>query len=277
MRRKTVTSKRLTATLLGTGTSTGVPVIGCECRVCRSEDPRDNRMRCSAYISVDTDSEPVHILIDAGPDFRIQALREDIRCVDAVLITHHHFDHVVGLDDLRPYFFDNRKPIPVFTLPDTARVLRSMFSYIFEDGTYPGISKLVLKEIGGPFEVVSRYDGQARVSVTPIPATHANLPVLGYRIGDFAYLTDVSDVPSESRLLLKGVKTLVLDALRHETHPAHLTLAEAAEIAREIGAEETRLIHMTHSVMHREVEKELPEGVALGYDGLQMRASVDMP
>lgn len=265
----------LTVTLLGTGTSTGLPVIGCGCRVCTSPDPRDARTRCAAHVVAHTQgTDPagyIHLQIDVGPDFRQQALRDGVRQVDAVLITHHHFDHVVGLDDLRPFFFGNRRPIPVYADPATATVLRRMFSYIFEDGSYPGISRLDLSEVEGPFSVHSRAS-EAAVEVIPVPAFHGDLPMLGYRIGRFAYLTDVSEVPEASRALLEDLDVLVLDALRHEPHPTHLTIDAAARLARELGARQTYFVHMTHSVLHAEEEARLRErygpDLAFGYDGL---------
>lgn len=258
---------RLSVTILGTGTSTGVPVIGCGCRVCTSGDPRDARTRCAAHAVAHTEAGPVHLQLDAGPDLRAQALRQRLARVDAVLVTHHHFDHVAGLDDLRPFFFDNRRPIPVHTGARTAAVLARGFPYLFDNGSYPGAPRLDLREVDGPFEAGSRYHGGA-VAVTPVPAFHGDLPVLGYRIGRFAYLTDVSRVPAESRALLAGLDVLVLNALRHEPHPTHLTIAEAVSVAEEIGARQTYFVHMTHSVLHAEEEVRLPEGVALAHDGL---------
>lgn len=251
-------------TLLGTGTSTGIPVIGCDCRVCKSDDPRDKRLRCACYIEVNG----VHLLIDAGPDLRIQALRASMQKVDAVLLTHHHFDHVVGLDDLRPFFFDNRAPIPCFANEDTVTTLKSMFGYIFEDGSYPGVSKLELRQIDGRFEVQGRYNPADSVEITPIHVFHGNTPVLAFRIGNFAYVTDTNQIPEDSFALLEGVEVLVLDALRHEPHRTHYTIAEAVEISRRINAKETYFIHMTHSLLHAEEDAKLPEGMHLGYDGL---------
>ena len=266
------THHALRVTLLGTGTSTGVPVVGCRCRVCTSSDPRDTRLRCAAYVEVKTESggsdDVVRLVIDTGPDFRQQALAHGIEAVDAVLVTHHHFDHVVGLDDLRPFFFGNPRPIPVYASPETAAVLREMFAYIFRDGTYPGISRLDLHEVvTAPFTVESRYGGGS-ITVTPIPAMHGTLPVLGYRIGRFAYLTDVSGIPKASMALLADLDVLVLDALRRDPHPTHLSFREATALAARIGARETHFIHMTHSVLHAEDDATLPEGVHLGYDGL---------
>jgi phosphoribosyl 1,2-cyclic phosphate phosphodiesterase len=258
----------LSVTILGTGTSTGIPVIGCKCRVCTSEDPRDARTRCAAHVVATTEDGPIHLQIDVGPDFRAQALREGLRRVDAVLLTHHHFDHVAGLDDLRPYFYDNRSPIPAYAGAETAAVLRRAIPYALADGTYPGAPYLDLQIPDGPFRAGSRYS-EAAVEVTPVPALHGRLPVLGYRIGRFAYLTDVSDIPDVSRPLLEDVDILVLDALRHEPHPTHLTIDDAVALARQIGARQTYFVHMTHSVLHAEEAARLPEGVALAYDGLR--------
>ncbi|MEX0747947.1 MAG: MBL fold metallo-hydrolase [Rhodothermales bacterium] len=258
------TEENVQVTLMGTGTSTGIPVIGCRCRVCTSKDPRDRRMRCSAKVV----ANGVTMVIDTGPDFRRQALRERMRHVDAVLFTHHHFDHVVGLDDLRPFFFFNKAAIPCYARDNTAAILRGMFHYIFADGSYPGVPTLTLREVSRPFEVSSRRDSSLRVPVIPIDVWHGDMPLFGYRIGRFAYLTDTNLIPESSYELLHDLDVLVLDALRHEHHPTHFTIDEAVEVAQRIGAGQTYLIHMTHSILHAEEEVRLPEGVALGYDGL---------
>ncbi len=265
----------LRVTLLGTGTSTGVPVIGCRCRVCTSDDPRDTRTRCAAHVEIQTPAGPLHFVIDTGPDFRQQALRHAIPRVDAVLFTHHHFDHVVGIDDLRPYFFDNRAPIPCYADAGTAATLRQMFQYIF-DRTYPGASLLELHEVEGPFTVRGRYEPAAAVEVVPLRAFHGALPVLGYRIGRFAYLTDVSRVPEETLAQLDGLDVLVLDALRRTPHPTHFSIGEAVAVAERVGARQTYFTHMTHNVLHAEedalLEREAGPTVALGYDGLTFEA-----
>ncbi|TDI76710.1 MAG: MBL fold metallo-hydrolase [Bacteroidetes bacterium] len=257
--------QQLRVQLLGTGTSTGVPVIGCDCEVCTSPDPRDSRLRCSCYIQIGN----VSILIDAGPDFRAQALRAHIDSVDAVLITHHHFDHVVGLDDLRPFLFRNKVAIPCYASPETATVLERMFSYIFVDSDYPGVANLDLVRVDAPFHVEGRRELSDRVQVTPIPVLHGDLQIYGYRIGNFAYLTDTSAIPESSMDLLVGVEVLVLDGLRYESHTKHLTIPEAVELARQIGARQTYLVHLAHSIHHKRVDAELPDGVNLGYDGLK--------
>ena len=254
----------LTVTLLGTGTSTGVPVIGCGCEVCTSDDPRDTRTRCACYVQVG----PMGILVDTGPDFRRQALREDIDRIDAVCYTHHHFDHVVGIDDLRPFFFQNRRTMPCYAHPDTAAVLRRNYDYIFGDDPYPGAANVALETVNGPFAVPSRHQDAEPVPVDPILLYHGDMPVYGYRIGGFAYLTDVSDIPEPSYAGLDDINVLVLDALRPKPHPTHFSFDEAVEVARRIGARKTYFVHMTHNVRHTEANAHLPDDIQLGYDGL---------
>ena len=269
----------VTATLLGTGTSTGVPIIGCRCAVCTSADPRDARTRTSAHVVAHTSLGDVHIQIDAGPDFRVQALREGITAVDALVVTHHHFDHVVGLDDLRPFFFSNRAPAPVWALPASGTVLREMFGYVF-DRAYAGSSLLDLHETDGrtPFVVRSRAPGStAAVEVRPVLGRHGAVDVVGVRIGGFAYLTDVHDVPDETVAALRGAEVLVLDGLAPHPHPTHLSFAQAAEVARRVGAPATWFVHMTHAVTHAAGEALLPPGVRLGYDGLTLEAGAPPP
>ncbi len=260
---------RVRVTLLGTGTSTGVPVIGCECRVCVSTDPKDVRTRCSALVEADG----VSVLIDAGPDFRAQALREKIKQIDAVLFTHHHFDHVVGLDDLRPFGFRNRPAIPCFAPQETEQILRRMFGYIFEDGSYPGVPNLTLQGLGeAEIRIHSREREGASLLVQPIPVLHGRTKVSGYRFGPFAYVTDANHIPEESLRLLEGVEVLVLDSLRREPHRTHFSIDESIAVARQIGARQTYFVHMTHSILHAEENSRLPDGIALGYDGLKIRA-----
>ncbi len=253
-------------TLLGTGTSTGIPVIGCTCRVCTSTDPRDQRTRCACIVRVGD----VHLLIDTGPDFRIQALQESIPRIDAVLYTHHHFDHVAGIDDLRPYFFQNRAALPCYARPNVATEMRRMFSYIFLDGSYPGVPQLTMHDVDAPFSIADRYGDAPPVLVDPVDVYHGTLPMYGFRIGRFAYLTDTSHIPEASFAKLQNLDVLVLSALRHTPHPTHFTFAEAVETAQRIGAQRTYFIHMTHNATHAAVEAELPKGIALGYDGLTL-------
>jgi len=255
-------------TLLGTGTSTGVPVIGCTCKVCTSADPRDKRLRCSCFVQ----ANGVDILIDAGPDFRYQAMRAGIENVDAVLITHHHFDHVVGLDDLRPYLFQNRHAIPCYASESDAQHLRRMFAYIFEDGSYPGVPRLTLKAVQNAFSVAGRNQSTDEVTVIPVPADHGDISVYGYRLGRFAYVTDTNGIPEASLSLLQDLDVLVLDALRRRPHAKHLTIEQAVETAGKIGAGQTYFIHMSHTVLHAEEDALLTESMAFGYDGLSFSA-----
>jgi phosphoribosyl 1,2-cyclic phosphate phosphodiesterase len=257
--------------LLGTGTSTGVPVIGCDCKVCTSVDPRDARLRCSCYVEV----AGVSILIDPGPDFRQQALRAQIESVDCVLITHHHFDHVVGLDDLRPFLFGNRVAIPCYASDETAGVLEKMFSYIFVDGNYPGVANLDLVRVDETFPVNKRLAPGNEVQITPIPVQHGSIEIFGFRIGNFAYLTDTSGIPDSSRELLSGLDVLVLDGLRHDPHAKHLTIKQAIDLADGLGVTQTYLTHIAHSISHEEEDALLPDGVNLAYDGLNF--SVPFP
>ena len=261
----------LRVTLLGTGTSTGVPVVGCACRVCTSGDPRDRRLRTAAYVEVgDVQRGGLGLLIDTGPDLRQQALREAVGRLDAVLYTHHHFDHVAGLDDLRPFFFENPRPMPGYAHPVTAEALRHQFPYIFKERTYPGASILVMHAVEAPFTVPSRHGSAATVEVVPVPAFHGQMPLYGYRIGRFAYLTDTNHIPEASFELLHGLDVLVLDALRPEPHPTHFSFDEAIAAARRIGARQTVFIHLSHNVRHADLAPTLPEGITVGFDGLRL-------
>lgn len=254
----------LTVTLLGTGTSTGVPVLGCLCPVCTSDDPRDRRTRCTCYVRVGM----MGILIDTGPDLRQQALREGIDRIDAVCYTHHHFDHVAGIDDLRPFFFENERRMPCYAHPDTATRLRRNYDYIVGDDPYPGSANLDIRLVDQPFEIPSRYADASPVPVDPILLFHGEMPVYGYRIGRFAYLTDVSTIPEPSFEALQDIDVLVLDALRPEPHPTHLSFDEAVAVAHRIGARKTFFVHMTHDRRHAEANAALPEDIQLGHDGL---------
>jgi len=253
-------------TLLGTGASIGAPVIGCSCSVCTSTDPRDKRTRCSCIIQ----TRGLNILVDAGPDCRQQVLREGIARLDAVLLTHHHFDHVGGMDDLRPYFFHNRQVMSCHANERTQKTLRQMFPWIFGKGSYTFAPRLRLQSCDRPFRVSSRYGGSGSVRVTPVPLLHGRTKVVGYRIGRFAYLTDASEVPWCSYQHLENLDLLVLDALEPWPHRRHFSIGEAVEVAAEIGARRTVFVHMTHRVSHAEVDALLPAGVMLGYDGLSM-------
>lgn len=249
---------------LGTGTSTGVPQIGCICPTCQSKDPRDKRLRCSGLLTING----VRILIDCGPDFREQMLRyDDFAQIDAILITHEHYDHVGGIDDVRPYctFGD----IHIYAEDKTAQRLRERLPYCFTEQLYPGVPNIALHHLteSEPFSVHNKA-GQS-ISILPLRIMHAKMPILGYRIGNLAWITDMSSLPQSSVEALKGIDTLVVNALRIEPHISHQTLEEALRFAEKIGAPNTYLIHMSHQIgKHEEVEKLLPPNVHLAYDGL---------
>lgn len=245
--------------LLGTGTSTGVPEIGCDCEVCTSSDPHDNRLRTAALVS----TCGKEILIDCGPDFRQQMLRAGKDKLDAVLLTHEHYDHTAGLDDLRP--FCRYRSVPVYLESRVADVIRMRMPYCFAENRYPGVPDIRLKEIGtDPF----LCEG---IPVIPIRAMHYRLPVLGFRIGDMAYITDLWRLPEEELPKLKGLKVLFINALRKTKHLSHQSLDEALALTGRIRPGHTYLLHMSHQIgLHARVAAELPPGVTLGYDGLVM-------
>jgi len=249
-------------TFLGTGTSTGVPVVGCRCAVCTSAHPRNTRLRQSVKI----ERNGKHFLIDTTPDLRLQLLKYPIPRLDFILFTHSHSDHLMGLDDIRPYNFRQRETIHAFASPHTAKAIRRAFSYIWDDHSQIGGGKpqLQLHEVEAPFV----HDG---IEVIPIPVAHGEWTILGFRIGDFAYITDTNGIPPSSMKLLEGVEVLALDGLRPATpHPTHFIIPEAIVVAKQIGARMTYLIHLTHEVDHETFDATLPEGVALAYDGLEV-------
>ncbi len=276
----------LTFKFLGTGTSSGIPVIGCECAVCTSADPRDNRLRTSAAIEwTDPEGKPRTVLIDTSPDLRQQALRSGIKRLDAILFTHNHVDHTFGLDEVRRYNAMQQQAIDVYAEEHTLGFLRRTFGHIFESEKNINQS-FVATLIAWPLQVGRAVDLHG-LRFTPVRVMHGRLPILGFRIEPvsgnppagsilpLAYLTDVSGIPPESWPALKGIRTLVLDALRHRHHPTHLTLGQAVGIAHEVGAERTFFVHMTHDLGHEETQKELPEGMSLAWDGLTLSHAND--
>ncbi|QCR21180.1 MBL fold metallo-hydrolase [Pontibacter sp. SGAir0037] len=248
-------------TFLGTGTSQGVPVIGCSCEVCRSVDYRDKRLRVSIHLQVNDKS----IIIDTGPDFRQQVLRERIKTLDALVFTHEHKDHTAGLDDIRAYNFLQNKDMPVYGEERVLRQLKQEFSYIFADFKYPGIPRVELYPVTEtPFEVEG-------VTFTPIRVMHYKLPIFGYRIGDFTYITDANYISENEKEKIRGSKVIVLNALRHEPHISHFSLQEAIKVLDELQPEQAYLTHISHLLgQHRHIEQELPENIHLAYDGLQI-------
>ncbi|WP_263354990.1 MBL fold metallo-hydrolase [Acidicapsa acidisoli] len=270
-----------TVKFLGTGTSMGVPTLGCNCKVCTSSDPHDRRLRPSLLVrwpapqssradgrtSGHYQPDERVVLIDTGPDFRQQALLAGIRHVDAVLYTHSHADHIFGMDDLRPLSFVTYRqfgPIPLYATPETRTVLEHVYSYTFSpDAKYPTRARVAIKDVASDTPIPVH-----EVVFTPIPVFHGELPITGYRFGNVAYMTDVSTIPEESFALLKGLDVLVVSALRHTPHPSHATLDQAVRWANRIGARQTWFTHISHDLGAAETNANLPEGMALAHDGL---------
>ena len=246
-------------TFLGSGTSQGIPVIACSCAVCTSADTRDKRLRSSILLQVDDKN----IVIDSGPDFRYQMLRASVMHLDALVFTHEHKDHTAGLDDIRAFNYKQGEAINVYAHKRVQDALKKEFSYIFANHKYPGIPQLDLFEIGHhPFEV-------AGVPFIPIEVMHFQLPVLGFRIADFTYITDAKTVSDVEKAKIKGSKVLVINALQQEKHISHFTLEEALAFAQEIGAEKTYFTHISHRLgTHQKISQLVPAGVELAYDGL---------
>ncbi len=248
-------------TFLGTGTSGGVPSIGCNCKVCRSEDPRDKRLRCSALL----EEGDTRILIDCGPDFRQQILPWDFRKMDGILLTHIHYDHVAGIDDIRPFCVFGA--VPVYADEKTAQGLRHTMPYCFAEHPYPGVPLLELHvvEPNIPFVI-------GGIEVMPIQVMHGKLPILGFRFGKLAYITDMKTIAPDQLPYLKGVETLVVNDLRlTKEHHSHQLLDDAVAFAQQLGAKTTYLIHVTHDIgLHRETEKMLPGNIHLAYDNLKI-------
>jgi phosphoribosyl 1,2-cyclic phosphate phosphodiesterase len=258
-----------TLTFLGTGTSMGVPTVGCSCSVCTSANPRDRRLRPSVLIRWNEPgtSPERAVVIDTGPDFREQALRTRLTRVDAVLYTHHHADHILGMDDLRPLTFVAHNPggpIPLYAAPETAAVLERVYDYTLSPGaTYATRARVEIHPLAG----VTTIHG---VEFIRVPVLHGKLEVAGFRFGNTAYLTDVSEIPPSSFALLEGVETLVLPALRHHPHPSHATVAQAVAWAERIGARQTWLTHIAHELGHDETNRILPGSVRMAWDGLEL-------
>ena len=251
-------------TFLGTGTSQGVPVIACDCEVCTSADPHDNRLRSS--IMIETDDKTM--VIDSGPDFRYQMLREKVKKLDAIVFTHEHKDHVAGMDDIRAFNYRQNNAIDVYATERVQEALKREFAYIFAEFKYPGIPQINMHTIDlAPFDIGSLH-------LIPVEVMHYKLPVLGFRIGDFTYITDAKTVAQSEIEKIKGTKTLVINALQTQSHISHFTLDEAIEFAQLIGAEKTYLTHISHRLgLHKVMSADLPAGIEFAYDGLKLNSN----
>ncbi|MCH8319156.1 MAG: MBL fold metallo-hydrolase [Bacteroidetes bacterium] len=248
-------------TFLGTGTSQGVPVIACDCKVCLSKDSRDKRLRTSVLIEVDNKC----IVIDTGPDFRQQMLRAAVKKLDAVVFTHSHKDHTAGLDDVRGFNFKQKKPIDVYATTDVQQALKREFAYVFAEHKYPGIPKINLNTINNqPFFIEG-------IELIPIEVWHYKLPVMAFRIKDFTYITDANYISETEKQKVKGSKVIVLNALRREKHVSHYTLDEAVELVNDLNPQKGYLVHISHQMgLHTEVNKIIPKHIQLAYDGLKI-------
>ena len=248
----------MTITILGTGTSCGVPVVGCQCDVCQSTHPKDKRLRCSILV----ETEQTRLLIDAGPDFRRQMLTQPFRRIDGILVTHSHYDHVGGMDDIRPYCQFGK--MEVYADAIARQGMLEMLPYCFAENRYPGVPQIGLNEIraGEAFTI-------GDIEVLPVQVMHGKLPILGYRFGTFAYITDMKSIDPEQVKLLRGVETLMVNALRFDRpHHSHQLVDDAIAFARQVGARRTLLTHMCHDIgLHDEVNRRLPSGFELAFDG----------
>ncbi len=279
--------KKARLTFLGTGTSQGVPMIGCNCDVCRSADPRDKRLRASAMVEYDG----LRILIDAGPDFRQQMLRESVSHLDAILLTHNHKDHTGGLDDIRAFNYLERRASEIYCEPYVEESLQKEYSYAFAEKKYPGAPEWHVHNIdekpftirtGGPVEILEWESGKGytyttigsdseshSVEIIPIRGMHYKLPVLGYRFGNIAYCTDMNFIPEEEFAKLQGLDHFVINCVKHGKHISHYSLEEAIEVAQRVGARHSWLTHLSHQLpCYEELASELPEGILPAYDGL---------
>jgi len=249
-------------TFLGTGTSQGVPLIACTCEVCTSEDSRDKRLRTSILLEFND----IAIVVDTGPDFRQQMLREKVKRLDAVLFTHEHKDHIAGLDDIRAFNFILKRKIDVYASDRVQDAIRREFAYIFSDTKYPGIPEIELHTIQNkPFEIQG-------IPIIPIEVLHYKLSVFAFRFGDFVYITDANAISQQEKKKIMGCKILVINALRRQAHVSHFTLQEALDLIAELKPEKAYLTHISHQLgKHSNIEKELPSGVFQAYDGLQIQ------
>ncbi len=256
-----MTSAAIKVTFLGTGTSQGVPVIGCQCEVCASADPRDNRTRSALLV----ESQQAHFVIDTGPDFRFQMLREKVSRLDAVLFTHEHKDHTAGLDDVRSFNFLQKKDMPIYGRKHVLEQIKREFAYIFAEHKYPGIPSVETHIVDNKIFFING------LPITPVEVLHYKLPIFGYRVGNFAYITDAKSISEAEKEKLKGLDVLVLNALQHTEHLAHLTLSEAVALAQELNPRMCYLTHLSHKMgTHQNTAAGLPPNVQIAYDGLKL-------
>ena len=249
-------------TLLGTGTSQGIPVIGCSCSACTSVDPRDNRLRSSVLI----ESNGVHLLIDTSPDLRMQMLDNDVQKIDAILYTHEHNDHVIGLDDIRPFNFKQKTDMPLIGLERVMKDIQYRFSYVFGERVYPGAPRAIAEIIDGNEDFTIKG-----INVTPIKVMHGLLPILGYRFGDFSFITDASFINEHEKEKIRGSRFIVLNALQKKPHHSHFSLVQAIDFLKDLKPEKAFLTHSSHLLgPTKEWEKELPDFIFPAYDGLEI-------
>ncbi|MEO8086247.1 MAG: MBL fold metallo-hydrolase [Bacteroidota bacterium] len=247
-------------TFLGTGTSQGIPLIGCECAVCKSDNPKDKRLRTSILVS----NEGKNVVIDTGPDFRQQMLRENVKTLDAVVFTHEHKDHIAGMDDIRAFNYLQQRDMDVYATPSVQVALKRDFFYAFNNSPYPGVPRAVMHtiEYGIPFHLIG-------LEFIPFEVMHYQLPVTAFRIGSFSYITDANFISEEAKKIIRGSKIIVLNALRKEKHVSHFTIDEAVELMKELAPEQGYFVHMSHQVgKHDDLNDELPGFIRLAYDGL---------
>jgi phosphoribosyl 1,2-cyclic phosphate phosphodiesterase len=249
------------ATLLGTGTSQGVPVIACDCEVCRSPDPKDKRLRASLLLKINGKN----FVIDAGPDFRAQMLREQVNSLRAILLTHEHVDHIFGLDDIRSFNWRQKHPTDIYAEERVQEAIKRIFHYVFANFKYPGVPKMQLHPVNG---TRFKIDG---IEFVPIRCYHHKLPVYGFRVGDLTYITDTNFIPAEEMELMQGTRVLIINCLRKEKHISHFNLDEALEVIKQIQPEKAYLTHVSHDFgKYADIEKLLPGNVFLGFDGLRI-------
>ena len=252
---------KIEATFLGTGTSQGVPVIACDCAVCKSDDPRDKRLRSSLLLKI----ADQNFVIDAGPDFRQQMLRENVRNLRAILLTHEHVDHIFGLDDIRSFNWVQGHATDIYAEPRVQEAIRRIFHYVFADFKYPGVPEMKLHPVKDHPLLIDN------VKFTPIRCYHHKLPVYGFRVGDLTYITDTNFIPDEEMAKIEGTKILVINALRKEKHISHFNLEEALIVAERVGAEKTFLTHLSHQFgFHQNIQSELPHNIFVAFDGLKL-------